>query len=147
MNAIGYLNSSGSSSVRIRLASVWMSSAVSSWRIARQVLLGARVVVVPRRAESTAAREAQVGLPAQSDEREPAVVDALRLPGNRAAGGPLPSASRVELQGSNHGGTEDDNRGGDSQPPAHGAIIPEASAHLARTVAHERNLYGAASSQ
>ena len=82
MNAIGYLNSSGSSSVRIRLPSVWMSSAVSSRRIMRQVLLGARVVVVPRGARSRRA-EAAGRAPPQAHEREPAVVVDVAAMGER----------------------------------------------------------------
>ena len=56
----------------------------------RQVLLGARVVVIPRRAEAAAARKAEVGLPPQSHEREPAVVGEV---------GPVRPARRVKLRG------------------------------------------------
>ena len=71
--------------MRIRLPSVRMSSAVSSLDDAREVLLGARVVVVPRRAEA-APREAAVGLPPQPHDREPAVVRRLGAARGRPCG-------------------------------------------------------------
>ena len=74
MNAIGYLNSSGSSSARIRLPSVRISRSVSSLRMSDRWCSARGIIVVPRGAEAAPAREAEVRLPAQPHEREPAVV-------------------------------------------------------------------------
>ena len=50
----------------------------------REVLLGARVVVIPGGAEAAAARRAQVRPPSQPHEREPAVVGEVVSVGHRA---------------------------------------------------------------
>jgi hypothetical protein len=71
-----------------------------------EVLLGARVIVVPRRAEA-AAREAEVGFPAQPDEREAAVVLDVRAIGIMLGG---------------RGGREED---GDSDQPRRSAQCPQ----------------------
>ena len=81
----------------------------------REVLFRARVVVIPRRAEAAAAENAEVGPPAQSHEREPAVVGEI---------GPVRLARRVRLHGCSHGGAEDDGERG-MQPSTHAVIIPD----------------------
>jgi hypothetical protein len=81
----------------------------------RQVLLRAGKVVVPRRAEAAASGRAEVGLPAQSRERELAVL---------GEAGPVRSARRVKLHGRS-GGRHDDYGGDDTRPLSHAVIIPD----------------------
>ena len=77
-----------------------------------EVLFRARVVVIPRGAEAAAARKAEVGLPAQSHERELAVIGEIA---------PMTPARRVKLHGRSGGGDEDDGSG-DAQPSRHASL-------------------------
>ena len=70
------------------------------------MLLRAGIVVIPRGAEAAAAREAEVGLPPQSHEREPAVVGEV---------GPMRPARRVKLHCARGGRDDDDGMAARSQ--------------------------------
>ena len=109
MNAIGYLNSSGSSSVRIRLPSVRMSTIGQLAHDQRQVLLGARVVVVPGGAEPPR-REPEPGIPAQAHEGELAVV--VHIGAMDALAGPI-------VLGGHRRDRREADGGGDAHPTRH----------------------------
>lgn len=77
----------------------------------RQVLLGAGIIVIPRRAEAAAARDTQVSAPPESYERETSIVRCGAAV--RAARIELPHATRKHAQ-------RDCERG--AQPSAHAPL-------------------------